>query len=300
MFSKSGFAFAQNYKKFHLKSRIIICAEKLIFTAQKQKNISTQPKHIKNLNFLFYKEGFSFWVKDSEGKINKVSHIKVTNFNRWEVEIVKELEINLRLRRNFDQVKVAFISSFFNLVPDVYSKEIPEVLLNFSEAEFEDNQLLTSASEDGFSFVYGTSSVLINKLKELFGKVEFFHSGLIFLNSIEKTKEISVHLNLNHHQLEIVVISNFNVQFYNLFETPSGEDILFFTLFSLEQLGLDSNKIEIKTYGELLPKTKVFQILRKHVRYVNAALKDEDFLENYTLYKLSKCELFQGNSEEKG
>ncbi len=224
----------------------------------------------------------------------------MTNFNRWEVEIVKELEINLRLRRNFDQVKVAFISSFFNLVPVVYSKEIPEILLNFSEAEFEDNQLLTSASEDGFSFVYGTSSVLINKLKELFGKVEVFHSGFIFLNSIEKTKEISVHLNLNHHQLEIAVISESKVQFYNLFETPSGEDILFFTLFSLEQLGLDSNKIEIKTYGELLPKTKVFQILRKHVRYVNAAIKDEEFLENYTLYKLSKCELFQGNSEGKG
>lgn len=252
------------------------------------------------LNFLFYKEGFSFWVKDTDGKANKVSHVKVTNFNRWEVEIIKELEINLRLRRNFDQVKVAFISSFFNLVPDVYSSENPEVLLNFSEAEFEDNQLFKSDSDAGFSFVYGTSSVLINKLKELFGKVEFFHSGMVFLNSIEKTKEISVHLNLNHHQLEIAITSDSKVQFYNLFETPSGEDILFFTLFSLEQLGLDSNKIEIKTYGELLPNTKVFQILRKHVRFVNAALKDEEFLENYTLYKLSKCELFQGNSEEKG
>ncbi len=233
-------------------------------------------------------------------KKNKVSHIKVTNFNRWEVEIVKELEINLRLRRNFDQVKVAFISSFFNLVPEAYSSENPEVLLNFSEAEFEDNQLFTSVSDAGFNFVYGASSVLVNKLKELFGKVEFFHSGLIFLDSMEKTKEVVVHLNLNHHQLEIAATSDSKVQFYNLFETPSGEDILFFTLFSLEQLGLDSNKIEIKAYGELLPNTKVFQILRKHVRYVNAALKDEEFLENYTLYKLSECELFQGNSEGKG
>ncbi len=261
--------------------------------------ISTLSEHKKSLNFLFYKEGFSFWVNDSESKSNKVSHFEVTHFNLWETEITKELDVNLRLRRNFDEVNVAFISSFFNLVPAEYSSENQEALLNFSEAEFEDNTLLRSGARSEFSFVYGSSSTLIKKLKEMFGNIRFFHSGWVFLQTIEKTVAPSVHLNLNRHNLEIAITADGKVQFYNLFETLSGEDILFFALFVMEQLGLDTNKIEVKTYGELMPQTKVFQILRKYVRFVSTASKDEDFLAYFTLYSLSKCASFQVNSEEK-
>ena len=261
--------------------------------------ISTQLEHKKSLNFLFYKEGFSFCVVDAENKKPTVSHFKVSHFHLWETEILKELETNLRLRRNFDSVKAAFVSSFFNLVPEIYVSENPEVLLNFSEAEFEDNQLMMSNLVSGNSFVYGTSSKLIETLKKQFGQTEFFHSGHVFLSSITHSQDSVVHLNLNHHNLEIAVTGKSTVQFYNLFETPTGEDILFFTLFVMEQLELDSNKVEVKTYGELLPHTKVFQILRKYVRYVSAASKEEDSLAHFTLYNLSKCASFQVVSEEK-
>jgi|SRR5690606_29525000 len=261
--------------------------------------IFTHIEHKKSLNFLFYKEGFSFWVDDSESKSHKVSHFEVTHFNLWETEIIKELEVNLRLKRNFDEVNVAFISSFFNLVPAGYASENQEALLNFSEAEFEDNTLLNSGTASEFFFVYGTSSGLIKKLKEMFGKVRFFHSGEVFLHAIEKTISPTVHLNLNHHNLEILVTADGKLQFYNLFETLSGEDVLFFALFVMEQLELDTNKVELKTYGELMPQTKVFQILRKYVRFVSMASKDEDYLNHFTLYSLSKCASFQVNSEEK-
>lgn len=261
--------------------------------------ISAENGHIKTLNLVFYKEGFSFGTSDEKGRISKISHIKVTHPNRWESEIIKELETDLRLRRNFDKVFVAFVSSFFNLVPKEYMVENYESLLNFSEAEFEDNQILKSFSSTESCFVYGTSSVLVRKLKELFGQPVFTHSGQIFLDSLEKTNEPVVHLNLLHHQLEIAVTAKNDILFYNLFETPTGEDILFFTLFTLEQLGLDTNKAEIKCYGELLPSTKVFQILKKYVRYLKAAMKDEEFLANFTLQNLSKCASSQALLEGK-
>ena len=261
--------------------------------------ISKLSEHKKSLNFLFYKEGFSFWVDDSESKSHKVSHFQVTHFNLWETEIIKELEVNLRLKRNFDEVNAAFISSFFNLVPAEYASVNREALLNFSEAEFEDNTLLNSGAESEFFFVYGTSSNLIKKLREMFGKIKLLHSGEVFLQSIKKTDAPTVHLNLNHHNLEIAVISDGKLQFYNLFETLSGEDILFFALFVMEQLGLDTNKVEVRTYGELMPQTKVFQILRKYVRFVSSASKEEDYLSHFTIYSLSKCASFQVNSEER-
>lgn len=271
----------------------------MIYLCSSKSNvISTQIEHKKSLNLLFYREGFSFLVEENE-KTSKISHIKVTHPSRWETEIIKELEINLRLRRSFDHVNAAFVSSFFNLVPALYAEESSEVLLNFSEAEFEDNQIMKAFLTDENCFVYGTSSSLIRKLKELYGQPFLTHSGQVFLDSISKTNEAVVHLNLIQHQLEIAFISNRKLQFYNLFETPTGEDVLFFTLFALEQLNLDGNKVELKTYGELLPATKVFQTLKKYVRFLSAAQKDEDYLANFTLQNLSKCASFQALSKEK-
>lgn len=220
----------------------------------------------------------------------KVFDFKVSQPNDWENEIKKELEINLGLRRNFDAVRVAFVSSFFNLAPDEYCVSDKESLLTFSEAEFENNKILSSETDNGVCVIYGISQPLSEKLKELYPYVRFFHSGKVFLDAVTKTVEPTVHLNLIHNNLEILVVRSSHILFYNLFETQTGEDILFYSLFVIEQLNLDSNKVEVKTYGELLFDTKVFQILKKYVRHINQGLKDDVYLKNFSLYNLSKCE----------
>jgi len=268
-----------------------------LYTA-KIKTISTKEIHRNILNFLFYREGFVFFIKE-EGKPLKVNRFKVSHINKWETEITHELEINLRLRRNFDKVNAAFVSSFFNLVPDDYLSVNQDDLLNFSEAEFENNAILQDKTNFGNTFIYGISQILVDKLNELYGEVDYFHSGNVFLTSISGSGETKIHLNLYEHNLEVAVTKESEIVFYNLFETLTGEDILFYTLFALEQLNLDPNKAELKTYGQLLPDTKVFQTFKKYIRFVFPALKDEDFLENYTIYKLPECASFQADSEER-
>ena len=236
---------------------------------------------------------------EEKSKTPKVHHFKVSHLNKWEAEILRELEVNLRLRKNFDKVNAGFMSSFFNLVPNSYLIENQEILLNFSEAEFEVNRILQSRTHCENTFVYGTSQLLLDKLKNLYGKVECFHSGSVFLNSVKISNETIVHLNLYEHNLEIAVTADSGVVFYNLFEAQAGEDILFYTLFALEQLNLDAGKTELKTYGQLLPETKTYQTLKKYVRFVFPGSKDEKFLEQFTIFNLSKCALSQEISEEK-
>ncbi|SMC53169.1 DUF3822 family protein [Moheibacter sediminis] len=254
---------------------------------------------INSLSLLFHKEGFSFCAYDENGNQGKVSHFKVTHSNRWEIEVIKELEINLRLRRNYENVSTAFVSSFFNLIPDSYSNISSEVLLNLSEAEFENNAILKNQTKYESAFVYGTSQLVLDKLNELYGKINFHHSGQVFLNSILFSKQSELHLNHYQNQLEVVITNEKGILFYNLFEVQSDEDILFYTLFALEQLDLDANKIELKCYGKLLPGTSVYQTLKKYIRYVSPAIKNEEFLENYTLLNLIKCASSPEVSEEK-
>lgn len=252
-----------------------------------------------SLSLLFHKEGFSFCAYDGQGNPGKVSHFNVTHSNRWEVEVMKELEVNLRLRRNYETVSAGFVSTFFNLIPNSYASVSNDVLLNLSEAEFENNAILTSPTNHENTFVYGISQLVLDKLNELYGKINFHHSGQVFLNSILFSKQAELHLNLYQHQLEAVITSEKGILFYNLFEIQSDEDILFYTLFALEQLHLDANKVELKCYGRLLPKTNVYQTLKKYIRYVTPAVKNEEFLENYTLLNLVKCASSPEISEEK-
>lgn len=241
------------------------------------------------LSLLFYREGFSFCVYDENGNPGKVNKFRVTQPGRWEPEVMKELEVNLRLRRNFDRVCAAVISPFYNLVPQSYLLISRENLLNLSEAEFENNVLLASSTGHASSFVYGTSQLLLDKLSELYPQVSMQHSGRVFLDSVQYSKRPELHLNLCENNLEALVTGEKGVLFYNLFEIQSDEDILFYTLFALEQLGSDTNKIELKCYGQLLAGTEIYQTLKKYIRYIAPALKNEDFLENYTLFNLLKC-----------
>src|SRR5690606_35706916 len=116
-------------------------------------------------------------VYTENGNPGKISLFKVTQPHQWEPEVIKELEVNLRLRRNFENVSVAFISPFYNLVPDSYLSISNETLLNLSEAEFENNVLLASPTRHANSFIYGTSQLLLDKLNELYPKLTLFHSG---------------------------------------------------------------------------------------------------------------------------
>lgn len=255
--------------------------------------ISTKIENTQTLNLLFDKEGFSYCYEKPNYNVPKVHRFNVQYVSQWEKEVIQELEVNLRLRRNFEKVNIGFISSFFNLVPNTYDDLEADVLLNFSEAEFENNALLSGDTNLGLNVVFGTSQLLIDKLNELYKEVNFYHSAQVLFNTIEITDQEVLHLNLNSKSLEIVVFKDEKLLFYNLFEALVDEDILFYTLFTLEQLNLSANEIQLKTYGELMPKTKVYQTLKKYIRHVKTAMKDEEFLENYTLYNLEKCELSQ-------
>lgn len=260
--------------------------------------ISTNTENTQSLNLLFDKEGFSYCYEKLKFDPPKVHRFTAQYESQWEKEVIKELEFNLRLRRNFERVNVGFISSFFNLVPNLYNDLDADLLLNFSEAEFENNVLLTSETNLGLNVVYGTSQLLVDRLKELYSEVNFFHSAQVFFNKIEPSKEEVLHLNLNSKSLEIAVFKGEKLLFYNLFEAMVDEDVLFYTLFTLEQLNLSANEILVKTYGKLLPKTKVYQTLKKYIRHVNTALKDEELLLNYTLYNLEECGLSQETLRE--
>ncbi|MDD3459385.1 MAG: DUF3822 family protein [Weeksellaceae bacterium] len=261
--------------------------------------ISDHSMHTANLNLLFYREGFSYSVDNGRDSRPMVHDFQVEQSLNWEAEIIREFELNLSLRRNFSQVRASFVSTFFNVVPAELLDENLEVLLNFSEAEFENNRLLSSQSVFGASLVFGISQLLFDKLNLQYANTVYCHSGKVLMDSVAVNSEPFIHLHLSHQMLEILVSESDKLLYYNLFETPTAEDVLFYSLYVADQFGFDTNTVNVKTYGELMEGRKIFELLRKYVRRLSQAVKEEVYMKNYSLYKLSECELSQVHSREK-
>jgi hypothetical protein len=89
-------------------------------------------------------------------------------------------------------------------------------------------------------------------------------------NESEKLHK-DIYLNLNLSSIEIIVFENKKLVFFNNFDTRTQEDVVYYTLFALEQLQLDPRKVSIQ--------------------YINSNDRENiDVLKNY-IFELSPLEL---------
>lgn len=244
----------------------------------------------KSIVFLLHGSGFSFCT-NAEDNPAKVSHYNYSGNEDFEKEIIREIDNTLLFKQNFEEKKVAVANNCFSLVPKTYSEnEEEDVFLNLTQGFSDKISIIKNEIKGEKELVFGVNINMLDKLIDVFQGVRFFHSSAIFLNSIESGKAQEIHINLISNFLEIAVTNGDELLFYNNFEINSKEDFLFFTLYVAEKIGLDLNKIPLKYYGNLSPKTEYFQLLKKYIRNISSGEKNKAQKEDYTLLKLFSCE----------
>ena len=74
--------------------------------------------------------------------------------------------------------------------------------------------------------------------------------------------------------VNILITDNNQLIFQNKFEFTSKEDLLFYTLFCIEENNLDNEKINTEIYGNI--KKPEYQILYEYIRNINYGNKLKD------------------------
>ncbi len=73
-----------------------------------------------------------------------------------------------------------------------------------------------------------------------------YHSGKFLVDyGMINSKNDEIYINLMHQKLEVCVLSNGEFIFYNLFETKTKEDFLFYILYTLNQLNISPNTVSL-------------------------------------------------------
>ena len=70
------------------------------------------------------------------------------------------------------------------------------------------------------------------------------------------------------------------LQFYNTFSFTTAEDLIYYVMFVMEQLSLNSEKIEIDLYGEVEEDSNIYDLLSQYIR--NVKFGDRSELTKYT------------------
>lgn len=255
----------------------------------------------RSLAILLSHDMLSYITKTTDGETTSYSDVydysvDFTNLNKTEIEIEHELRSNLTLLQEYDYVHICFLSTTVNVVPNQFAHKPFEELLSLSNYSPVKLAIDCPLENVEASIIYNIHYPLKDILLSLpnLQNARLYHSGKFLVDyGMINSKNDEIYINLMHQKLEVCVLSNGEFIFYNLFETKTKEDFLFYILYTLNQLNISPNTVSLYAFGDILNSPDFYETLQKYVRHISFNEADKQLGQYFTLYKLFECESFQ-------
>ena len=208
---------------------------------------------------------FSYCIIDSYN--NNVEYFNTFNTNNNIIDIINN-ETFLKL--NFKSSLVIFTDFPSTLAPaEIFNKKITKEILEFTTDTYDIVKSDFISKINGY-LIYTIPSV-INDISFTFfphARQKSKQSILIDHFSSYINKDDSSYLNVSDNNIDLIIFRNSKLIFHNTFMCASKEDILYFILFTFEQLKLDTETIQLHLYGEINKGDENYKILYEYIRHI--------------------------------
>lgn len=243
-----------------------------------------QNKHLENksiLSILVARDGLYFCISTG-GK--KITHFYHQHFSTPQSPEALLQEIKATLTYSFDaavlekidNLKVYYAHPYYALVPRPYFlEEKLSEYLKFNTALLATDELnYDRLAEMNANLVYVPYTNVNNYLLDKFGEFTYQHAVSVFIdqciNSSNKAKqEFFIQVYPTH--FDCGVFKEGELQLCNSYDYFAPEDLVYYVLFIVEQLGLDPEEFELKITGDLLPDTETHKLLTTYIRHIQFA-----------------------------
>lgn len=236
-------------------------------------------KSYRKLNLLVSQTGFSFCEIDTLNatilSFNEVIFETLTQPNAIEDLYAKAFTESALLQSKFDEVVIIHDNNLSCFVPTaLFDENFLGSYLQYNAKVFE---------TDFFAFdsldTYEMKSVFIpfvninNTCIDQFGSFDYKHSSSILVSKLlaisknNDSKKMFVHLQDNH--FEIIVVQNQKLLLYNSFDYKTPEDVIYYILFTAEQLLLNPENFLLEFLGKINEESDIYAIVYKYVRHVS-------------------------------
>jgi hypothetical protein len=110
-----------------------------------------------------------------------------------------------------------------------------------------------------------------NFLFQNFGEFEYKHYSSVLLEKLFSiaTNDICCYIHVSKSTLDIVIIKNSNLQFFNIFEYKTKEDFMYYVLFTLEQLDLSTEETLVSILGDMEEDSDLYRLIYTYIRNID-------------------------------
>ena len=239
---------------------------------------NTEKKY--SLSVLIHQDGLSFYTHNSTGIQETFS--KEFKYSSNPIEILAAIEDVMAsqefLKQEFEDVKLIYHHNVFAAVPSALFEE--EHAADYLKYNTKLLQTDTISIDDpvpafGAQMVYVAYSNVNNYFFETYGDHSYFHYSTRSLTTLSGMPS-GIYLEIMPSHFYFTVMDKDHLVAHNIFPFEEVEDILYYTLFALEQNKLDPETIPL-TIVQNNKEQKLFDLLYTYVRNVN-------FIEDYKDY----------------
>lgn len=232
--------------------------------------------------------GLSFCILNTT--TNTITHLKSISLKNTLtpfalLDNVKQLfNTEPALNNTFNFVQAIHISNLSALVPaPLFNSNNQVDYLKFNtkilKSDFVTNDTISINNSVN---VYIPFVNINNFIFDKFGTFNYKHFSTVLIETILKLEKNTTHtkcyVHIAHNHFEIIIVSPKGLEFYNTFKYNTPEDYIYYLLFTLKQLHLNPETLNVILIGAVNNNDKLYTITYKYIRHVNFG----KHLKNYT------------------
>jgi hypothetical protein len=241
----------------------------------------------KELSIQISLNGLSFCVLDSKTKT--ITYLKRIPLKKKSTPLkildllIQSFENEVHLQDAFIKVLVIHDNELSTFVPkELFNEALLADYLKFNSKILKSDFIAFDNIDINSSVnVYVPYVNINNFIYEKFGSFSYKHISTILIGKIleaEKHAEnTKVYLHVEQAHFNMVVISKGELMLYNTFEYNTKEDFIYYVLFTLEQLELNPETIDIILLGNISLDDAIYTIIYKYIRHVSFGTRFDNY-----------------------
>ena len=253
-----------------------------LLTMREQEENSIFKTYFKELSIQINLDGLSFCIFNPiENCVEAIYNFPI-NFSKKtkkdiEAEIYSILQSEEDLRQDFTNIKVLHNTPIFTF--------IPQPLFADRKSAIEYLKYSTECSALDYTFVeidritaidtinvYVPDLFINNLLIEYYGAFDFQHFATSLLRMLLRhyashAYEI-MYVYSEQNSFYFVVFRDKKLYYFNRFDFETDEDFLYYILFSIEQLNIDSEKVPLYITGDVFLNAQVYARIKKYIKFI--------------------------------
>ena len=179
------------------------------------------------------------------------------------------------LRNSFSSVKIILYNNLSTVVPEpLFDKKNALRYLKFNSKILQNDYV-------AYDRIFNNECVNIfipyvninNYIFKMFDSFVYNHYSSIILEKVKlnekNTTTPSLYLNININHMEITYFVKNKLVFYNRFDFNTKEDVMYYLLFTIDQLKLNPEEIPVVITGNISEDDDNYKIIYKYIRNVS-------------------------------